>query len=178
MAVGSPQSPRRATVWVSSSATSLSRQCVETTSGSAAAADRVTANKKEAAEAANVFRNRIPSIVGTTWTSKACGKRDKMASQFILSSVRRRTFLLAIVAFVTALSLRVSNVRFAELSPVDEIYHLKRMTHFVEFDPDRNAFCPWPPLYDRLFGALAHATGATTRAEVLARVRWFPPIVT
>jgi hypothetical protein len=100
-----------------------------------------------------------------------------MASKFILCSVNRRTFLLAIVAFVTALSLRVSNARFAELSPVDELYHLKRMTHFVEFDPDRNAFCPWPPLYDRLFGALAHATGATTQAEVLARVRWLPPIV-
>lgn len=100
-----------------------------------------------------------------------------MASEFILSSVRRRTFLLAIAAFVTALSFRVSNAPFAEFSPVDELYHLKRMTQFVEFDPDRNAFCPWPPLYDRLCGALAHATGATTQAEVLARVRWFPPIV-
>src|SRR5438067_1815762 len=100
-----------------------------------------------------------------------------MASQFILSAVSRRTILLAVAAFALALSFRVSNARFAELSPIDELYHLKRMTHFVEFDPDRNAICPWPPLYDRALGALAHATGATTRSEVLARVRWFPPVI-
>lgn len=78
----------------------------------------------------------------------------------------RRTILIAIAAFAVALSLRVSNASFAELSPVDELYHLKRMTHFVDFDVDRNAFCPWPPLYDRVFGALAH----------LGNVLWFPPI--
>src|ERR1051326_2290862 len=50
------------------------------------------------------------------------------------------------------------------------------MTHFVDFDVDRNAFCPWPPLYDRLLGGIAHLTGATTQAEVLARGKWIPPI--
>jgi hypothetical protein len=90
--------------------------------------------------------------------------------------VRRRIIVTAIVAFAIALSLRVMNASFAELSPVDELYHLKRMTHFVDFDADRNAFCPWPPLYDRAFGALAHVVGATTQADVLARVRWFPPL--
>jgi len=80
-----------------------------------------------------------------------------------------RIALLAVAAFALALSLRVSNARFAELSPVDELYHLKRMTHFVDFDVDRNAFCPWPPLYDRAFGALALGHGLTW-------IRWFPPI--
>lgn len=88
----------------------------------------------------------------------------------------RQTFLWVIAAFAVALSLRVMNASFAELSPVDELYHLKRMTHFVEWDADRRAFCPWPPLYDRAFGALARTLGASTRAEVLARVRWFPPL--
>jgi asparagine N-glycosylation enzyme membrane subunit Stt3 len=83
---------------------------------------------------------------------------------------------LVIVAFATALAFRVSNAAWWELSPVDELYHLKRMTHFVDFDADRNAFCPWPPLYDRLLGGIAHLTGATTQAEVLARVKWIPPI--
>src|SRR6478672_974987 len=68
------------------------------------------------------------------------------------------------------------NAGFAELSPIDELYHLKRMTRFVDFDIDRNAFCPWPPLYDRAFGGLAHLLGARTQADVLARVRWFPPL--
>src|ERR1044071_2844284 len=76
---------------------------------------------------------------------------------------------LVVVAFATALAFRVSNAPKWELSPVDELYHLKRMTHFVDFDADRNAFCPWPPLYDRAFGALAHGHG-------LAWIRWFPPI--
>ncbi|HKS23166.1 MAG TPA: hypothetical protein VJZ76_10240 [Thermoanaerobaculia bacterium] len=83
---------------------------------------------------------------------------------------------LAVVAFAAALAFRVSNAPTAELTPVDDAYHLKRMTHFVDFDPDRNAFCPWPPLYDRLLGGIAHLTGATTQAEVLARVKWIPPI--
>src|ERR1044071_6158303 len=83
---------------------------------------------------------------------------------------------LAVAPFAPALSLRVSNAKFAELSPVDELYHLKRMTHFVDSDADRNAFCPWPPLYDRLLGGIAHLTGATTQDEVLARVKWIPPI--
>jgi asparagine N-glycosylation enzyme membrane subunit Stt3 len=83
---------------------------------------------------------------------------------------------LFIAAFAIALAFRLSNAATAELSPVDELYHLKRMTHFVDFDVDRNAFCPWPPLYDRLLGGIAHLTGATTQAKVLARVKWIPPI--
>src|ERR1044071_6721944 len=83
---------------------------------------------------------------------------------------------LFIAAFAIALAFRLSNAPTAELSPVDELYHLKRMTHFVDSDADRNAFCPWPPLYDRLLGGIAHLTGATTQDEVLARVKWIPPI--
>jgi len=79
-------------------------------------------------------------------------------------------------AFVIALLLRLGNAATWQLAPVDELYHLKRMTHFVDFDPDRGAFCPWPPLYDRLLGGFAHLTGATTQAEVLARVKWIPPV--
>lgn len=94
--------------------------------------------------------------------------------------------LLALAAFAAALLLRLSNAPFAftggvpEISPIDELYHLKRMTHFVELDPDRGiggAFCPWPPLYDRAAGAVAHLSGAATTSEVLARVVWFPPFV-
>jgi hypothetical protein len=93
-----------------------------------------------------------------------------MASKFILCSA---------AAFVIALALRLANAPLHEISPIDELYHLKRMTHFVELDPDRGvggAFCPWPPLYDRAAGALARLGGATTKEEVLARVIWFPPV--
>ncbi|HEV2720323.1 MAG TPA: hypothetical protein VG323_09930 [Thermoanaerobaculia bacterium] len=80
---------------------------------------------------------------------------------------------LATAAFAIALLLRLSNAATWQLAPVDELYHLKRMTHFVEFDPDRRAFCPWPPLYDRLLGGFAHRSN---QSEVLARVKWIPPI--
>src|ERR1051325_3791752 len=59
-AAGSPQSPRRETLCVSSRGTSVSRQCVEIDSG--VAASRETANKKQAADAANVFRTLIPRL--------------------------------------------------------------------------------------------------------------------
>ena len=94
---------------------------------------------------------------------------------------------LGLAAFAIALLLRLSNAPAAfaggvpEISPVDELYHLKRMTHFVELDPDRGvgagAWCPWPPLYDRLAGGFARITGAKTQLEVLQRVVWIAPVV-
>src|SRR6266545_3534387 len=87
--------------------------------------------------------------------------------------------LLAAAAFAAALLLRLINAPAPEITPIDELYHLKRMTHFVEFDRDRGvagAFCPWPPLYDRAAGGVARLAGATTREGVWSRVKWLPPI--
>lgn len=56
---------------------------------------------------------------------------------------------MACLIFVTALALRVTSP--APRPPYDDLYHAKRIAHFVEFDPDRGehgAWCPWPPLYD------------------------------
>ncbi|HMC23176.1 MAG TPA: STT3 domain-containing protein [Thermoanaerobaculia bacterium] len=102
-------------------------------------------------------------------------------------------FLLAVCAFVMALTLRISNapIAFADgvplLTPLDELYHWKRMTwsaqHWptvLEFDRDRGvqgAFCPWPPLYDFAAGTAARLRGARLPADVLAQVAWFPPIL-
>src|SRR5262249_21315211 len=73
------------------------------------------------------------------------------------------------------------------LSPIDELYHWKRMSysaaHFpqvLEFDGDRGdsgAYCPWPPLYDLLAGGAARLLGARDADGVLARVVWFPPVI-
>lgn len=109
------------------------------------------------------------------------------------SDVRRRTSVLAVLLFLVALTLRITNASFAFangiplLSPIDELYHWKRITfsaqHFpgvLEFDVDRGthgAFCPWPPLYDLLAGGAARLLGARTELDVLRRIVWFPPLL-
>lgn len=100
--------------------------------------------------------------------------------------------MLVLVAFGAAFALRVVDARLVfahgapQISPLDELYHLKRMTysatHFprvLELDRDRGiggAFCPWPPLYDLTAGGIARMTGATSQDDVLRRVVWIPPI--
>ncbi len=104
----------------------------------------------------------------------------------------RRNLIVACI-FVLALALRIANAPQAFgngvplLSPIDELYHWKRITwsaqHFpsvLEFDPDRGihgAFCPWPPLYDFAAGGAARLLGARSPAEVLERSVWFPPLI-
>jgi len=99
--------------------------------------------------------------------------------------------VLVLAAFGAALALRLIDAPFVfahdapQISPLDELYHLKRMTysaaHFprvLELDRDRGiggAFCPWPPLYDLTAGGIARATGATSQDDVLRRVVWIPP---
>ncbi|MEK6376162.1 MAG: STT3 domain-containing protein [Acidobacteriota bacterium] len=101
--------------------------------------------------------------------------------------------LLAACAFLIALALRLLNAPYAfesgkpVISPVDELYHWKRISfsakHFpqvLEFDRDRGdggAFCPWPPLYDLAAGGAARLLGAHDDDGVLARAVWFPPVV-
>ena len=93
---------------------------------------------------------------------------------------------IALVIFVTALAVRLLNTAAIlggpqpHLTPLDDLYHWKRITfsaaHFpavLEFDPDRGergAFCPWPPLYDLTCGAIARLFGMNS-------VLWVPPIV-
>lgn len=105
----------------------------------------------------------------------------------------RRPTTIALLAFALALALRLLNAGTAfvagvpRFSPLDELYHAKRMAvsaiHFprvLELDPDRGthgAWCPWPPLYDLAAGAYARTLGATTLTEVMARVVWLPPLL-
>jgi len=65
--------------------------------------------------------------------------------------VKRAAIFLAV--FTVSLALRVTSSR--EIGPYDDAYHWKRIAyshaHFprvLDFDPDRDAWCPWPPLYD------------------------------
>ena len=102
----------------------------------------------------------------------------------------RRPLVIAIIAFLAALALRVANAPMAfaggapQISPVDELYHWKRMAfsashvpQVLEFDPDRAAFCPWPPLYDLTSGTAARMLGARDADAVLRRIVWFPPLL-
>lgn len=111
-----------------------------------------------------------------------------MAREFVVNR------WLAAAFFSLALFCRFLNAPYffeggkSNIAPVDELYHLKRMSysaeHFprvLEFDRDRGvagAFCPWPPLYDVASGGMARLLGASTATDdVLARVIWFPPIL-
>ena len=98
--------------------------------------------------------------------------------------------VVAVAAFVVALALRLLNAPLAfdhgrpQLSPVDELYHWKRISfsaaHFpqvLEFDSDRQAFCPWPPLYDLTAGGAARLLGGRDSESVLRRIVWFPPLL-
>src|SRR5260221_9682658 len=105
----------------------------------------------------------------------------------------RRSSQLALLAFVAALLLRLLNARTAfvdgvpRFSPLDELYHAKRISvsalqfpEVLSFDPDRGthgAWCPWPPLYDLAAGAVARLLGATTWSGVIFRVIWLPPLL-
>ncbi len=74
--------------------------------------------------------------------------------------------LLPVVAFALALALRVGGSH--RIGPYDDAYHLKRIEsfpHTIQFDADRDAWCPWPPLYDFVCGA------AGPKAMI-----WVPPI--
>jgi hypothetical protein len=72
--------------------------------------------------------------------------------------------------FIVALTLRLGGSH--QIGPFDDAYHLKRIQsfpHLIEFDGDRDAWCPWPPLYDFVCGAAAKVMGARS-------VVWLPPI--
>src|SRR5438105_3161439 len=97
---------------------------------------------------------------------------------------------IAVAAFVIALACRLLNFPLAfdhgrpQISPIDELYHWKRISfsaaHFpqvLEFDSDRQAFCPWPPLYDLTAGVAARTLGGRSSESVLRRVVWFPPVL-
>src|SRR4029077_15101123 len=97
---------------------------------------------------------------------------------------------IAVAAFVVALALRLLNAPLAfdhgrpQLSPVDELYHWKRISfsaanfpQVLEFDRDRQAFCPWPPLYDLTAGGAARLLGGRDSESVLRRIVWFPPFL-
>jgi hypothetical protein len=85
------------------------------------------------------------------------------------------------VLFVAvALGVRLLNAPTAfdhgkpRITPVDELYHWKRMVysachfpHALEFDRDRGIggeFCPWPPLYDVASGGVARLISSTDKS--------------
>jgi asparagine N-glycosylation enzyme membrane subunit Stt3 len=98
-----------------------------------------------------------------------------------------------VIAFVLALALRLLNAGSAfvdgvpRFSPLDELYHAKRMAvsaaqfpHVLELDPDRGthgAWVPWPPLYDLAAGGYARLLGASSLTEVMTRMVWLPPVL-
>lgn len=104
-----------------------------------------------------------------------------------------RAWLLAAAVLVLSFSVRLIGATalyvdgVARLTPLDELYHLKRIIHsaqnfpsLLEFDPDRGlggAFCPWAPLYDLACAAVARLLGATRAGDVLALIVWIPPVV-
>jgi len=113
-----------------------------------------------------------------------------MASEKISLGQRR---VICVSIFTIALVMRLTNAPLVfaggipRMSPLDELYHWKRITFSVmqfpavlELDADRGergAFCPWPPLYDLFCAAVARILGARDAAEVLWRVIWIPPIL-
>jgi len=86
--------------------------------------------------------------------------------------VKRAAIFLAVFTISLALRSRATH----EIGPYDDAYHWKRIeysaAHFprvLAFDSDREAWCPWPPLYDVTMAAIARVVG-------LDRVIWIPPI--
>jgi len=90
---------------------------------------------------------------------------------------RRPAGLLALSVLAVALALRLAGP--GATPPFDDLYHLKRISwsaqhvgQVLELDPDRGvggAWCPWPPLYDLLLGAVARGIGSDG-------IGWIPPI--
>ncbi len=115
-----------------------------------------------------------------------------MRIRFPESSGRWRPLAVASVIFLLAFLVRISNFHTVfprgvpQLSPLDEMYHAKRIIYsamhpfrVLNYDPNRGprgSFCPWPPLYDMSAGALARLLGGRTPAGAVARASWFPPI--
>src|SRR5437899_6853540 len=111
-----------------------------------------------------------------------------MASEKISAT---RGSVIGAAIFAVAMVMRLTNAPLVfaggvpRLSPLDELYHWKRITfsasHFPavrEFDPDRGeggAYCPSPPLYDLFCAAIARILGGKSAAEALWRVVWSPP---
>jgi hypothetical protein len=97
---------------------------------------------------------------------------------------KRITTVLAVVA--VALALRV--VGEHRVGPFDDAYHIRRIASFprtIQFDRDREAWCPWPPLYDfamggcgvaELRGSAVLRRGTSQRRNVATTVSWIPPI--
>ena len=86
--------------------------------------------------------------------------------------MKRAAIFLAVFTISLVLRSRATH----EIGPYDDAYHWKRIeysaAHFprvLAFDSDRNAWCPWPPLYDMTMAAIARVVG-------LERVIWVPPI--
>src|SRR5438270_12061732 len=110
-----------------------------------------------------------------------------MASEKISSPPR---LLIGAAIFSLALVMRLTNAPLVfaggvpRLSPLDELYHWKRITfsasHFPavrEFDPDRGeggAYCPWPPPYDPFCAAIALILGGKTAAAAVCPVASMP----
>ena len=104
----------------------------------------------------------------------------------------KATLAVASITFLAAFLLRIANHATAfvggvpQISPLDDIYHAKRIVYSAEnplrvlgFDPNRGvggAFCPWPPLYDVTAGAAARLLGGVTAPGVVTRASWFPVV--
>ena len=71
-------------------------------------------------------------------------------------SEQKHKYLVIGIVFLLAAVTRLHGT----MPPYDDIYHLKRITAFpplIELDRDRGengAWCPWPPLYDSVMGAM------------------------
>ena len=75
--------------------------------------------------------------------------------------------LLPIVAvFALALGLRLGGSH--AVGPFDDAYHLKRIDsfpHLIQFESDRDAWCPWPPGYDFVCGAIGARARRTQQSS-------------
>src|SRR5256885_40316 len=84
-----------------------------------------------------------------------------------------------VAVFAVSLALRVQGPR--AIGPYDEAYHWKRIAafpHVIQFDPDREAWCPWPPRFDwMMWGTGTLACPANDRQECRSSpFTWIPPI--
>jgi MFS family permease len=85
-----------------------------------------------------------------------------------------KTLFLIVAVFAVALALRLGGSH--QIGPYDDAYHLKRIDSFprvIQFDHDRDAWCPWPPLYDFALGAIDIAIGTVLGTGAVV---WLAPI--